>query len=143
MCATIERRFEQEPEPSIFLVGDVNDGPGKELLEREYLFHDLISNLQGDVFFAERFMNHALFDFPKHLRWTVQFRDLLDPDRAPEILLDHILFTQALAGNGSGPLRVPAKAGLVEHEVHERINSLMPGRVSDHRPVSVRVIERS
>jgi hypothetical protein len=53
------RRFEQDPEPSIFLVGDVNDGPGKELLEREYLFHDLISNLQGDVFFAEKFMSHA------------------------------------------------------------------------------------
>jgi len=138
----IERRFEQEPEPSIFVVGDVNDGPGKELLEREYLFHDLISNLQGDIFFAERFLNHALFDFPDHLRWTVQFDDLIDPDRPREILLDHIMFTQALSGNGRGPLRVPPKGGLVEHEIHERIASLFPGRLSDHRPVSVKLVER-
>jgi hypothetical protein len=138
----IDRRFEQEPEPSIFLVGDVNDGPGKELIEREYLFHDLIGNLQGDIFLAERFLNHALFDFPTHLRWTVQFDDLLDPERPDEILLDHILFTQALAGGGSGPLRVPPHGGLVEHEVHERISSLHPGSLSDHRPVSVHVIER-
>ncbi len=138
----IDRRFEQEPEPNIFVIGDVNDGPGKELLEREYLFHDLIGNLQGDIFFAERFLNHALFDFPTHLRWTVRFDDLLDPERPDEILLDHILFTQALAGNGTGPLRVPANGGLVEHEIHERISSLHPGSLSDHRPVSVHLVER-
>jgi hypothetical protein len=106
------------------------------------LFHDLISNLQGDIFFAERFLNHALFDFPDHLRWTVQFDDLIDPDRPREILLDHIMFTQALSGNGRGPLRVPPKGGLVEHEIHERIASLFPGRLSDHRPVSVKLVER-
>lgn len=138
----IERRFEQEPDPSILVVGDVNDGPGKELLEREYLFHDLIGSLQGDVFFAERFLNHALFDFPDHLRWTVQFDDLIDPDRPEEILLDHILFTQPLTGSGGGPLKVPPKAGLVEHEIHERVASLLPGRLSDHRPVSVTLVER-
>jgi hypothetical protein len=91
---------------------------------------------------AERFLNHALFDYPDHLRWTVQFDDMLDPDRPREILLDHIMFTQALTRSGGGPFRVPPKGGQVEHEVHERVASLFPGRVSDHRPVTVRLVER-
>ena len=67
--AYINQRFSQESDPSIFVVGDLNDGPGKEIMEREFLLHDLISNLQGDVFFARRFLNHALFDQPDALRW--------------------------------------------------------------------------
>jgi hypothetical protein len=135
----IERRFAQEPDPAIFVVGDVNDGPGKELIEEWFLLHDLIGSLQGDVFNARAFLNHALFDFPNELRWTVQFEDEVDPRRPPEILIDHILFTQRLTGAGKGGLRVMPRAGLVEHEVHERVTSLRPRRLatSDHRPVSV------
>lgn len=141
----VDHRFAQEPQPSIVVVGDLNDGPGKELLEREYLFHDLIGNLQGDVFFADRFLNHALFDYPGALRWTVRFEDFMDPDRPDAILLDHILFTQAFAGAGAGPLRAPPRSGKVEHEVYERVASLLPdaGVISDHRPVSVTFVERA
>ncbi len=56
----IEARFEQEAEPAVVLMGDLNDGPGKEMFERQFLFFDLVSNLQGDVFFSTRFLNHAL-----------------------------------------------------------------------------------
>ena len=140
----IDQRFSQEPLPAIFVLGDLNDGPGKELLEREYLLHDLISSLQGDVFFARRFLNHALFDNPDHLRWTARFVDKLDLRRDPHILLDHIVFTEALSRRGIGPLIVDANMGKVEHEIHERIESLMPAGVkaSDHRPVSLFVSKR-
>jgi hypothetical protein len=139
----IDRRFAQEPAPAIFLLGDVNDGPGKELIEDWFLLHDLISNLQGEIFFARKFLNHALFDYPDPLRWTVQFEDALDPRRNPNILLDHILFTQGLTGESAWPLRVRGGAGKVEHDVHERINSLLPRGMttSDHRPVSVTVTD--
>jgi hypothetical protein len=136
----IDRKFGQVRNPAIFVVGDLNDGPGKEYFEREYLFFDLLSNIQGDVFFARRFLNHALFDFSEDLRWTVRFEDFVDPDRRPEILLDHILFTQGLV-DGSLPIHVEAKAGFVEHEVHELVNANSPkyACTSDHRPVSVLV----
>jgi hypothetical protein len=136
--AYIDRRFEQSPNPAIFVLGDLNDGPGKEWFEDQFLFFDLLSNIQGDVFFAQRFLNHCLFDFADHLRWTVQFSDFVQPDRHPNILLDHILFTQPLV-NGVLPLRVNRQAGLVEHEVHELVNAQVPpkARTSDHRPVSV------
>jgi hypothetical protein len=141
--AYIDQRFRQESTPSVMVVGDLNDGPGKELLEREYLLHDLITNLQGDIFHAERFLNHALFDQPGHLRWTVYFEDTLQPDRAPHILLDHILFTQAFTRYGTGPLRVPAQAGFVEHRIHEEVEAVFgTGVSSDHRAVSTLLHER-
>jgi hypothetical protein len=137
----IDRRFQQEANPAIFVVGDVNDGPGKELIEGWFMLHDLIGNLQGDVFFARRFLNHALFDIEDRLRWSVFFDDAVDPRRDPHILLDHILFTQRLSGSGASPLRVLPGAGRVEHDVHERVASLLPRGMttSDHRPVSVTV----
>lgn len=136
----IEHRFLQEENPAIFVLGDLNDGPGKELIERQFLFFDLISNIQGDVFFARKFLNHALFDYRDELRWSVHFKDKIDPNRDPKILLDHILFTQGLV-NDSLPLQVEAKAGLIEHEIHDRINSTLNSKeeTGDHKPVSVEI----
>lgn len=138
--AYVDARFRQEPDPAIFIVGDMNDGPGKELFEREYLFFDLISNVQGEVFFARRFLNHALFDFAEDLRWSVVFKDKVDPERSPNILLDHILFTQRMVREALLP-RVEAGAGSVEHPIHERINAVRnkKNRTSDHVPVSVTI----
>jgi endonuclease/exonuclease/phosphatase family metal-dependent hydrolase len=145
----IENRFRNEPDPALFVLGDLNDGPGKEYFERRYLFHDLIGGLQGEVFFARRFLNHALFDYApragENHRWTVRFRDAWDPARPEEILLDHIAFTQALTGPEALArigLRVPAKAGRVEHEIHNAINAVFARDedfTSDHRPVTVDV----
>jgi hypothetical protein len=133
----IDQRFRQDVVPAIFVMGDLNDGPGKELFERQFLFFDLLSNLQGDVFESEKFLNHALFDYPEDLRWTVRFKDPIDDTRDPHILLDHIMFTQALVRNQL-PLRVEPNAGLVEHSIFDRANALLgtSGPVSDHRPVS-------
>lgn len=137
------QRFAQEANPAIFLMGDMNDGPGKELLERQYLFFDLIGNLQGDVFFARKFLNHALFDAEQDLRWSVFFKDKIDPDRNPHILLDHILFSQALV-NQSLPIEVKPGAGKVEHEIHDRINAALSSKqkTSDHKPISCLVSQR-
>jgi hypothetical protein len=136
--AYIDAKFGQVANPAIFVVGDLNDGPGREYFEDLYLFFDLISNIQGDVFWARRFLNHALFDFPGDLRWSVYFKDFVQPQRDPHILLDHILFTQGLV-NGSLPWKIEAHAGKVEHEVHDLINATLPAeaKTSDHKPVSV------
>ena len=142
--AYVDYRFRQEADPSLLVVGDLNDGPGKELMEREYLLHDLLSNLQGEVFFAQRLLNHALFDQPQVLRWTSKFKDNLDPERHENILLDHILFTQALTRSGTSPLEVRANAGWVEHITFETTESSFGKKIlSDHRPVSVRLTPRT
>ena len=143
----IDNRFRNEPYPAIVLLGDMNDGIGKEFFERRYLFHDLLANLQGEVFFARRFLNHALFDYMidagENYRWTVEFEDAWDPGRDPRILIDHIMFTQSMVGADAfakSGLRVGAGAGQVEHAVHVAANTPFSGAergTSDHRPVSV------
>lgn len=152
----IEQRFDQHPQPRIFVLGDLNDGPGRGHFERQFLFFDLVSNMQGDVFFARHFLNHALFDFDDRLRWSTAFRDRIeewsrrrsgaealpsepiDPTRFQ--LIDHILFTQSLVGERACP-RIRAGAGLVEHTIHQRINALLTraNQTSDHVPVSVHI----
>ncbi|MCC6403531.1 MAG: endonuclease/exonuclease/phosphatase family protein [Fimbriimonadaceae bacterium] len=135
----VDARFDQTPNPAIFVMGDFNDGPGKEWFEDRFLFFDLISNIQGDVFFSGRYLFHALFDFPQDLRWTAKFADFVVNETEPKpILLDHILFTQSLT-NGSCPWRIGPGAGKVEHEVHALSNASLPqaARTSDHSPVSV------
>ena len=150
----IEQRFQQEPNPRIIVCGDLNDGPGKEFFERQFLFFDLVTNIQGEVFFADKFLNHALFDFKDELRWTTNFDDKVERwalqnlstykmpitkiDTTRKQLIDHILFTQAFVNKSQGP-KVLANSGFVEHTIHEKINAANPKkyRTSDHRPVSI------
>ncbi|MBN1184986.1 MAG: hypothetical protein JXB49_22060 [Bacteroidales bacterium] len=134
----IDRKFEQLRDPAIFVLGDFNDGPGKEFFENQYLFFDLISNIQGNIFEAHKFLNHALFDFPDALRWSVFFKDFIEPQRDPRILLDHIMFTQPLT-NWNLNVCVEPKSGFIEHEVHDEINASLTStqKTSDHKPISV------
>jgi len=94
------------------------------------------------VFFARRYFYHALFDGEASERWSCYFQDPLDPDRSPHLLLDHILFSQALtrgyAGVGS-PYIAEAGSGKVEHQIHHRVASsrYKYAETSDHRPISM------
>lgn len=134
----IKARFAQEPDPRIIVLGDANDGPGKRFFERQFLFFDLLSNLQGNVFFARRFLNHCLFDFADDLRWTTNFRDPIEPQQRRQ-LLDHIMFTQSLVDDTQFP-RIEAGAGFVEHTIHDTVNATLTGPdTSDHHPVSVTI----
>lgn len=134
----IDKKYEQISDPAIIVLGDLNDGPGKEYFEKNYLFFDLLTNLQGDIFSAEKYLNHALFDYKKELRWSTYFEDFIDPNRDPKILLDHIMFTQSLV-NGKLPIIIKEKSGYIEHEIHDFINANNPkyARTSDHKPISI------
>ena len=135
----INTKFMQLEHPGIVVMGDCNDGPGQDLFENQYLFFDLISNLQGEVILAERFFNHALFDYSGELRWTAKYRDRIKKISAKNnpLLLDHILISQPLC-SGKLSLMVNEHAGKVEHEEFERNNvgSNSKTRTSDHRPVT-------
>jgi hypothetical protein len=140
--AYVDAKFAQKPAPGLVLLGDANDGPGRDHFESRYLFFDLVSNLQGDVLQADRFFNHALFDFPEPLRWTARFDDQIAGRRAADnpLLLDHILMSQALC-RGELPLVAHAHSGAVEHEAFARANAgaSKSRQTSDHRPVSLRL----
>ncbi len=138
--AYIDARFDQTPDPAIIVLGDANDGVGQGYFEKQYLFFDLISNLQGNVMQSERFFNHALFDYPHHLRWSAKYSNPITGKSANEnpLLIDHIIMSQALV-NGKFPLQAHAGAGEVEHLAFDRGNSGASAKriTSDHRPVSL------
>jgi len=135
----IDEKFNQLQYPGIVVLGDCNDGPGHDYFETRYLFFDLISNIQGDVMMAERFFNHALFDFPGHLRWTAKYRDAVlgIPASQNPLLLDHLLISQPLC-RGNLALVVNEQAGTVEHEAYQRYNAgaTANAKSSDHHPAS-------
>ena len=138
----IDARFAEDENAAIIVAGDLNDGPGKERIERRFLYQDLIGALQGNIFFSRRFLNHALFDLAESERWTVFFNDAIDPARDPHILLDHIMFSQSMTGSHSGASAgylARRQGGLVEHEVHHRVTStrFKYAMTSDHKPVSM------
>ena len=140
----VKAKFNQLEQPGLIILGDCNDGPGQDYFENQYLFFDLIQNLQGDVMQSQQYFNHALFDYAAELRWTAKYRDAilgLSANNNP-LLLDHILMSQPLC-NGSFPLKVNAKAGQVEHQIFERTNANANSktRTSDHRPVSLTLTE--
>jgi hypothetical protein len=143
----IAAKFQQNESPGILVMGDCNDGPGKDLFEDKYLFFDLISNLQGDVMISERFFNHALFDFATTLRWTTKYRDDTVKPAIPAsknpLLIDHVLISQSLC-RGQLPIVANEKAGKVEHEAYERYNagSKESTRSSDHRPVTLKLDDK-
>ncbi len=136
----INAKFDQVARPAILVTGDANDGPGHDFFETQYLFFDVISNVQGDVILAERFFNHALFDFPENLRWSAKFRDRVRniPASQNPLLLDHILISQPLC-KGELALQANPGTGKVEHEAYERANAgaNRQTRSSDHRPVTL------
>lgn len=152
----IEQRFQQESNPYIIVCGDFNDGPAKEFFERQYLFFDLMSNIQGNIFFADSFLNHALFDYRQDLRWSTKYNDKIERwarnefgnyhnkatafDTTRKQLIDHILFTQAFVKSNSGP-KILKHAGMVEHTIHEKVNANVRNseKTSDHHPVSVEI----
>lgn len=134
----IEKKFEQVENPAIFVLGDLNDGPGKEHFESLYLHFDLLNNIQGDIFRASQFLNHALFDFSDQLRWSYAVDDFVTGSKE-KILIDHIMFTQALVNWTLPNVCVEPKAGKVEHEIHDLVNATLNRnqKTSDHKPVSV------
>ncbi len=132
-------RFDQDPRAAIMLMGDLNDGPGRDLWEEIFLFHDLVSNLQGDIFQADQFLNHALFDAPEEQRWSAEFEDSYNPGSTIRPLLDHIMFSQRLVRKDwRQGLFVEPGAGRVEHEIHGLLNADLPRAhpTSDHLPVT-------
>lgn len=128
----IEDRLEREPEARMIVLGDLNDGPGVDFFERNYLIHNVVGVVSGNPFTPRTMLRHAFID--RELRdrnWTARFDDFVDgiPDRP--LLLDHILLSPALNWGAFRNARI-------DHEAFEaQLRPDLPGRAaapSDHRP---------
>ena len=125
---------------NIIVLGDMNDGPGLDYFERNFLTHNVVDILFGSQFKPEWTFRHAQHDVPEDERYTAIFDDFVEGVDGKRVLLDHILLSPGL---NAGGLRKVHGSGAVHHEEYSAQVSNggahREDRPSDHRPVSVRL----
>lgn len=124
------------PGADILVTGDLNDGPGLDYFEENYLARSVVDAIIGTAFVPEWQFEHALYDVDPALRYTAVFDDFVTEEVRKPLLLDHLLLSPALAREpGSGTIHhAEYEAQVVNNGVSRQ------DRPSDHRPVSVRLV---
>jgi endonuclease/exonuclease/phosphatase family metal-dependent hydrolase len=136
----IDQTLAADPNRRIIVAGDLNDGPGMDYFEENYLAHNTIDILLGSAFDPEGLFRHAQHDVPRADRYTAVFDDFVPVTvKNKKLLLDHILLSPGFGG--SAGLRRVAGSGKIHHaEYAAQITNQgkkREERASDHRPVSV------
>ncbi|MFQ5801614.1 MAG: endonuclease/exonuclease/phosphatase family protein [Candidatus Methylomirabilales bacterium] len=123
------------------LMGDLNDGPHRDVFEERFLIHNIVDELRGGFHRETALMHHGLpqDQLVGKNAFTAKFSDPTRDGKTVKVLLDHILVSDALL-DGSAPLRLVAGKGRIEHTVFEKhlkgSGRNADDRPSDHRPVS-------
>jgi endonuclease/exonuclease/phosphatase family metal-dependent hydrolase len=126
---------------AIVVLGDFNDGPFAELMEREFLIHNIIDELAGTLLLPRSNLRHAMAPDVLATAATTRFPDPLEGGKIVEELIDHILVSPSIWA-GSGPFALKENSCQVEAQAYEdhfddhgpeRKRGLRP---SDHKPVS-------
>lgn len=129
-----------DPERAVVVLGDLNDGPGRDYFEQKFLTHNLTDILLGSTFYPERMFIHALGDVSAPDRYTAIFDDFITDETGKKVLLDHMLCSPN-SRDETGPFQMKAGSGHVEHTAFDSatlsLDSNRDERPSDHRPVSM------
>lgn len=123
----------------VIVLGDLNDGPGMDYFERNYLAHNVTDILVGSAFEKEWIFGHAQHDVAAADRYTAVFDDFVENVKGKKLLLDHILLSPGLL-KSTGLRQVPGSGKIHHAEYKAQVVSggvKRENRPSDHRPVSV------
>lgn len=126
---------------SIIVMGDLNDGPFAELMETEFLVHNVADELVGSVLHPHAYFQHAMTPEALATAATTRFPDPLRDGLIVEELIDHILLSPAI-WSGTGSFRLKPNSCVVETQAYEEFNDDTGPqrrrglRPSDHKPVS-------
>ena len=136
----LDRRLAAQADAPILVLGDLNDGPGRDYFEERYLAHNVTDLVVGSPWEPERVFHHAQSDVPAARRYTAVFDDYVTGEKDKQLLLDHIVCSPGLSRRRAGLRRI-AGSGAVEHTAWEQHRveggSRRDQRATDHRPVSV------
>ncbi len=132
--AWLDELLHADPEARIVVCGDLNDGPGADYFEKNFLVNNVVSIVSGNPFHPRRMLRHAFIDRElKERNWTARFDDYIENALDRPLLLDHILLSPSLYW---GPFR----NARIEHDAFDaQIDTAVQGRMSapsDHRPQS-------
>lgn len=139
----IAHRLYSQAAEAIIVMGDMNDGVTRDVIDETYLLHSIVQELRGAFHHELALMRHALTGKQlqkKSYAWTVEFNDPANRGKPTRVLLDHIIFSPAC--NSGGSVCFVKNSGQVEHAAYNKhvTNSgrSRDERPSDHRPLSAR-----
>ena len=126
---------------ALVVMGDFNDGPFAELMEREFLIHNIVDELAGSLLLPMRHFRHAMTPEVLGTAATTHFPDPLENGQIVEELIDHILVSpgiwqgKTLFALMDGSCQVETQA-YADHCAASGAESQRGLRPSDHKPVS-------
>jgi endonuclease/exonuclease/phosphatase family metal-dependent hydrolase len=130
----------QIPSLPIVLMGDLNDGPFAELLEQEFLLHNIVDELVGSVLDPDSYFRHAMALAVLRTAASTRFPDPLEGGAIVQELIDHVLISPSI-WQANGAFRLQPSSCTVEAKAYDAhfdpAGDTQRGlRPSDHRPVS-------
>ncbi|WP_404403348.1 endonuclease/exonuclease/phosphatase family protein [Pelagibacterium halotolerans] len=132
--AFMDAMLANDPAANIVVCGDLNDGPGSDFFEANFLTHSVVDRVFGSIFHVERQLTHVLLHGDS-TDYTAKFFDFIDK-RLNELVIDHIGLSRGITGRFSWQGRVPVAE--YEAQVVDDLSLNERDRApSDHRPVVV------
>lgn len=125
----------------VILMGDLNDGPHRDVFEEKFLIHSIVDELRGAFHREIALMHHALpqDQLVGKTGYTAEFSDPTRDGKRVKVLLDHIMVGPKVLEPGAA-IRLKKNAGKIEHLAYEKhldgSGRKAHQRPSDHRPVS-------
>lgn len=143
----VESILKTNKDEAIVILGDFNDGPFAQEMEREFLIHNIIDELVGTIKSPDSILKHVLNENVIFSAYSTMFTDPFNNNEIASVLIDHILLSPRLWKHESNVSFKP-NSGKVELELYENLyedninssNKKRHLRPSDHIPVSA-VIE--
>ncbi len=126
---------------AIVVAGDLNEGASAELIEQEFLLHNIIDELAGSLLLPACHFRHAMTPDVLAKAKTTRFADPFHEGEIVEELIDHILISPGI-WQGKAPFELKVGSCQVETKVYDTYNEDTGPkrerglRPSDHKPVS-------
>ncbi len=139
----IAHRLYSKKAQGVVVMGDLNDGVTRDIVDESYLLHSAVHELRGAFHHELALMRHVLSGRQlqrKKDAWTAEFADPHAGGRNRRVLLDHMIFSPAC--HDGGQLRFVRDSGRIEHAAYDRHvakrGESRDERPSDHTPLSAR-----
>ena len=141
----IAHRIMSQAAEGVIVMGDLNDGVTRDIVDESYLLHSIVHELRGAFHHEPALMRHVLTGKQlqkKSYAWTVEFKDPAMGGKYSRVLLDHMLFSPACLNGGK--VRFIAGSGQVEHAAYDKHvakrGDKRDERPSDHKPLSAQFL---
>jgi Endonuclease/Exonuclease/phosphatase family len=95
--AFLDEVLSADPMANVIVTGDLNDGPGADYFEENFLTHSVVDRIFGSIFRPKQQLTHVLFHGGSS-DFTAQFLDFITGEMK-DLVLDHIGISQGITEN--------------------------------------------